>query len=332
MKAMRVIQPGKIEGHSLAFEEVTVPKPEAGEVLIKINVCGVCHTDLHVAEGDVKAARYPITPGHQVVGIVEELGAGVTKVNVGDRVGVPWLFSTCGHCDACQRGDENLCENAKFTGKDVDGGFAEFMIAKADFILRIPSLFSDVQAAPLLCAGIVGYRSVKVAGVQPGEKIGLVGFGASGHLVLQYLNSMKCKTYVFTRAENHRQHARELGAFWAGGIEEDLGTFLDRIIIFAPAGNLVQPSLGKVRTAGVVATNAVYMTPIPEMEYKWLYGERVLRSVANATREDGTEFLAAAEKYGIKTTTSVYPLADANQALKDLKTGKIVGEAILVMR
>lgn len=329
MKSMRIVHPGEIHSHPLEMQDLPIPEPRADEILIKIRTCGVCHTDLHEAEGELKTTFYPITPGHQVVGIVEDVGKNVSTVKIGDRVGVPWLYSTCGYCDACRRGDENLCENAQFTGKDVNGGYAEYMVAKEGFTLNIPLSFSDLDATPLLCAGIIGFRAMGIAGVKQGEKIGLVGYGASAHIVLQLLNHIKCQSYIFTRAENHRKNAVELGAVWAGGIEDKTIKDLDRMIIFAPAGSLVQPSLGKTRTGGVVAINAVYMTPIPEMEYKWIYGERVLRTVANATRQDGIDFLAEAESMGIKVTTKQYALEDANQALQDLKEGKIVGEAVL---
>lgn len=326
---MRIVKPGPIQTNPLEMHELPIPKPKVDEILIRVRTCGVCHTDLHEAEGELKVARYPITPGHQVVGIVEKTGSANSKNKVGDRVGLPWLYSTCGHCEACRRGNENLCENAQFTGKNVDGGYAEYVLAKSDFVLAIPAGFSDVEASPLLCAGIIGYRAIKVAGVQEGENIGLVGYGASAHIVLQLLNQKNCKTYVFTRAENHRKHALEGGAEWAGGIEDVSIKNLDRVIMFAPAGMLVQPSLEKTRTGGVVVINAVYMTPIPELEYKWIYSERVLRTVANATRQDGIDFLTEAARIGIRVTIKQYELTDANQALLDLKEGRVVGEAVL---
>lgn len=328
---MRVFDPGDIENHPLKAKTIQTPEPGDGEIRIKIEACGVCRTDLHIAEGELKAAMYPITPGHQVVGRVEKTGKGVKLLHIGERVGVPWLFSTCGVCVACSRGEENLCRLAKFTGKDVDGGFAEAMVVKEDFALRLPGNFPNVEAAPLLCAGIIGYRAMKVAGVRPGEKVGLVGFGASAHIVLQLLNHQGCQGYVMTRSMNHRRLADELGARWTGEMDQCMDEPLDRAIIFAPAGELVPKTLEKVRPGGVVTINAVYMTEVPAMEYRLIYDERVLRSVANATRKDAVEFLNIAEKIAIHVTTNAYPLKDATRALVDLKASRIVGEAVLVM-
>lgn len=331
MIAMRVFDPGDIANHALRAEAIRPPEPGEDEVLIRIDACGVCRTDLHIAEGDIKAAMYPITPGHQVVGRVAQTGKSVKSLRIGDRVGVAWLYSACGVCAACIRGEENLCRLAKFTGKDVNGGFAEFMVVKEKYALRLPNAFSDIEAAPLLCAGIIGYRAMKVAGVQPGEKVGLVGFGASAHLTLQLLSHQDCHCYVMTRSVNHRKHAEELGAVWVGGIDENIAEPLDRAIIFAPAGELVPKTLEKVRPGGVVVINAVFMTTIPAMEYRLLYEERVLRSVANATRQDAKEFLDIAAKSGMKIATNAYPLNEATRALIDLKESRIVGEAVLVM-
>ena len=328
---MQVTKPGAIESHPLQLARIKFPEPKQDEVLIKIRTCGVCHTDLHIAEGELKASHYPITPGHQVVGEIEKVGMGVKSLQLGDRVGVPWLNSTCSKCDACCRGEENLCELVKFTGLDVDGGYAEYISVKESFALRLPPIFTDIEAAPLLCAGIIGFRALKIAGVQPGEKVGLIGFGASAHIALQLLNYRNCQTYVFTRSDNHRKHAEELGAKWVGGIEEKIDGCLDRAIIFAPAGSLVPLALEKIRPGGVVAINAVFMSAIPMMEYRLIYGERVLQSVANATRKDGEEFLSEAARIGIKVTTCEYPLEDATRALIDLKAGEVVGEAVLVV-
>jgi propanol-preferring alcohol dehydrogenase len=301
---------------------------------LRVLACGVCHTDLHTVEGDIHPPRLPLTPGHQVVGVVEAIHAesgetSMQRVAVGDRVGVPWLHSACGKCEFCLRGEENLCPQAQFTGFHVDGGYAGYMLADARYLLPIPPGIRDEQAAPLLCAGIIGYRSLRLADVRPGERVGFVGFGASAHLAIQIGRGWGCEVYVFTRAEEHRRHAEELGAAWTGGIEEIAPKPLDRAVIFAPSGNLVPLALEKLRPGGTLAINAIHMSDIPGMPYRLIYGERTLRSVANATYQDGVDFLRIASEMGIKSTVTVYPLQAANQALLDLKQSRINGEAVL---
>jgi propanol-preferring alcohol dehydrogenase len=264
-----------------------------------------------------------------VVGVVEALGPEVAGVKIGDRVGVPWLYQTCGRCEFCRRGEENLCQQARFTGFHVDGGFADFMLADEAYVLPLSPAISDDQAAPLLCAGIIGYRSLRKADLAPGERLGLVGFGASAHLAIQVARFWGCEVYVYTRSPDHRQHAESLGAAWVGGAEDKAPHPLDRAVIFAPAGQLVPLMLGKLRPGGTLAINAIHMSPIPEMPYELLYGERTLRSVANATFRDGVEFLALAAEIPIQATVSRYPLEAANQALLDLKHSRINGEAVL---
>jgi alcohol dehydrogenase, propanol-preferring len=329
MRMMQLIRHQSADTHplSLTDTEHEIPRPEQGEILLRVAMCGVCHTDLHTVEGDIHPPRLPIIPGHQVVGVVEAIGENVTNLSAGQRVGVPWLYSACGQCDFCQRGQENLCLDAQFTGFHTDGGYAETMLADAQYVLPLPDSISDEQAAPLLCAGIVGYRSLKLADIQPGERVGLVGFGASAHLCLQVLNYWGCETYVFTRSKTHRTHARELGAVWAGDVEESVG--LDRVVIFAPAGPLVPTMLEKIRPGGTLAINAIHMSPIPEFPYHLLWGERTLRSVANATRQDGVEFLELAAQIPVHATTTIYPLEQANEALLDMKYSRINGEAVL---
>ncbi|MBE0408168.1 MAG: zinc-dependent alcohol dehydrogenase family protein [Anaerolineales bacterium] len=336
MRAMRLFEPRSIVDRPLSMIDQPLPEPGPGQVRIKVNICGVCHTDLHTVEGDIHPPSLPLTPGHQVVGIIEATGSGLdagvpASLKPGDRVGVPWLYSTDGVCEFCKRGEANLCPNARFTGFHVDGGFAEYMIAEAKYVLRLPSELSDEQAAPMLCAGIIGYRAMRKADVQPGERIGLVGFGASAHLTIQVANYWSCEVYVFTRSEEHRQHALELGAVWVGGAEDEAPVSLDRAIIFAPSGKLVPKILAKLRPAGTLAINAIHTSPIPEMKYELIYGERTLRSVANATYEDGVEFLELAAKIPIQATITKYGLEDANQALVDLKNSRISGEAVLVV-
>jgi propanol-preferring alcohol dehydrogenase len=330
MNAMRLFEPGPAEDNRLKPVDLPIPQPGAGQVRLKVLDCGVCHTDLHTVEGEIHPPSLPITPGHQVVGSVDALGQGVEgRVKLGDRVGVPWLHFACGECEFCQRGLENLCPNAQFTGFHVDGGYAGYMLARAKYILPLPVELSDERIAPLLCAGVVGYRSLRLSDVQPGERLGLVGFGASAHLCIQVARYWGCEVYVFTRSPEHRRHAEELGAAWTGGAEDKPPKSLDRAIIFAPSGKMVPPILEKLRPGGTLAVNAIHTSPIPEMPYTLIYGERTLRSVANATYRDGVEFLELAAKIPISTTITLYNLADANQALLDMKHSRINGEAVL---
>jgi propanol-preferring alcohol dehydrogenase len=332
MFAMRLLQPSRAEDAPLIKSELPVPKLTTGKVLLRVLACGVCHTDLHIVEGDIHPPKLPISPGHQVVGVIDSIGHEVTGVKIGDRVGVSWLFDTCGECEFCKRSEENLCPDAHFTGFHVDGGFCEYMLADARYLLPLPPIFSHEQAAPLLCAGIIGYRSLRKADLQPGERLGLVGFGASAHLTIQIARYWGCEVYAFSRSEKHRQHAEELGASWSGRIEEKPHKLLDRAVIFAPAGNLVPLVLEWLRPGGTLAINAIHMSPIPAMEYRLLYGERTIRSVANATHRDGVEFLTLAEKIMIQSSISSYPLEEANLALLDLKHSKFNGEAVLVIQ
>ncbi len=329
MRAMRLSEPAPVEDGPLSMQELESPNAGPGQVRVQVTVCGVCHTDLHTVEGDITPPGLPITPGHQVVGRIDQIGAQVQGLQIGDRVGIPWLYSACGQCPACQRGEENLCQAARFTGFHVDGGYAPAMIAEARYVLLLPAEISDQQAAPLLCAGIIGYRSLRKADLQAGERLGLVGFGASAHLAIQVARHWGCQVYVFTRSQAHREHARQLGAAWVGGAGEPAPEPLDRAVIFAPAGSLVPVILEKLRPGGTLAINAIHMSPIPEMPYRLIYGERTLRSVANATFQDGVRFLKLAAEIGIQATTTSYPLSAANQALLDLKHSRINGEAIL---
>ncbi|HET7011289.1 MAG TPA: zinc-dependent alcohol dehydrogenase family protein [Anaerolineales bacterium] len=320
---------GDIQHHPLARDEREKPSPGPGQVLIRVEGCGVCRTDLHLAEGEIVPPSLPIVPGHQVVGVVDSLGPEVGGLEAGARVGVAWLGYACGACDACQRGEENLCVNARFTGFHHDGGFAEWLVAEAAFVLPLATRLESLQAAPLLCAGIIGYRSLRKADVQPGETVGLIGFGASAHLALQVLRHWRCPVYVFTRSHAHRELAASLGAAWVGGIEDRTPGALDRAVLFAPAGDLVHPSLERIRPGGTLAINAVHMSPIPEMPYRLVYGERTIRSVSNATRRDGREFLSLAEEIGLRPTVRSYSLEEANLALEDMKHSRIDGAAVL---
>lgn len=329
MKAMRLHKPAAVEEHPLQFETIDSPEPGVGQLLLRVCVCGICHTDLHTVEGEIMPPESPIIPGHQVVGEVIEIGDGVHGWTAGERVGIPWLYRADGTCDFCRRGEENLCPNAEFTGFDHDGGYAEYMLADPDYALSIPASMEDREVAPLLCAGVIGYRSLRKADLLPGERLGLVGFGASAHLAIQVALHWDCEVYVFTRGEGHRKLADELGAHWVGGAEETPPERLDRAVIFAPAGPLVPVILEKVRPGGTLAINAIYMSPIPEMPYERIYGERTLRSVSNLTRQDAIEFLELAERIPLNVKTATYPLERANQALEDLKLSKIDGAGVL---
>ena len=332
MIAMQLASPALIESAPLKLVELPVPEPAAGELLVRVRACGVCHTDLHVAEGDLRPSKLPIVPGHQVVGTVEKLGAGARGFKIGDRVGAAWLRWACGECRFCAAGTENLCERAKFTGLDADGGYAEFACVPAAFAYPIPDGYSDHEAAPLLCAGIVGYRALRRGGIRPGGRLGLYGFGASAHIVIQIARHWKCEVYVFTRAERHRKLAQELGAAWVGGAEEEPPRKLDSAISFAPAGALVPEMLRALEKGGTAVLAGVAMSATPELDYRrHLYHEKTLTSVANATRQDGRDLLALAREMHIETRTEQFPLSEANRALQMVKESRIEASAVLVI-
>ena len=329
MRRMLLRESGAVEDRRLTEDDQAPPVPGEGEVALRVLACGVCHTDLHIVEGEL-LAPLPRVPGHQVVGRVEAVGEGVDAVAAGDRVGVGWLASTCGACESCASGRENLCERARFTGRDRDGGYAEAMLADARFVYRLPEDFSDVEAAPLLCAGIIGYRALKLSEVRPGQRLGLFGFGASAHLAIQVARSWGCEVYVFTRGEAHRRLAGELGASWTGGAEDDPGVALDAAVSFAPAGWMVPAALQWLGRGGTLAVNAVHASDIPSFPYERLYWERTVRSVANFTREDAREFLTLAAEMGLRVETATHDLAEANEVLARLKRGDVRGAAVLV--
>ena len=329
MKAMVLHAPGPAEENPLVPADLPLPTPAAGQVRLRVSVCGVCHTDLHTVEGDLTLPRLPLVPGHQVVGTVEALGEGVTRFRPGDRAGVPWLYSSCGACDYCRSDRENLCDEIRFTGLHADGGFAEYMVVPAEFAYAIPAGFPDAQAAPLLCAGIIGYRSLRLSEIKPGQRLGLYGFGASAHVTIQVARHWGCEVSVFTRSQEHRRHALELGAAWVGGAEEMPPAPLDGGITFAPAGWIVPAALRHLRKGGTLAINAIHMTPIPEFEYELIYGERTVRSVANSTRRDAEELLRLAAEIPLHTDVELYPLAQANHILNRLKRSEIRGAAVL---
>lgn len=331
MRAVIVKEFAPIERNPLELVDIPVPEPGPEEILIRNKVCGVCHTDLHTVEGELPQVKLPIIPGHEVVGIVEKRGENASRFKEGDRVGVAWLYSACGECEFCLRGNENLCVTPRFTGCSVNGGFADYMVVPEKFAYVIPErLYDDIEAAPLLCAGIIGYRALRLSEIKPGQRLGLYGFGASAHIAIQVALYWECEVYVFSRSEVHRVLARKLGAYWTGSSEDEPPSKLHSSIIFAPAGALVLDALSSLEKGGTVALAGIYMTPIPEMDYvKYLYQERTLRSVANATRQDGEELLRIAAEIPIHTVTQVFTLEEANKALQLLKAGKINGAAVL---
>jgi propanol-preferring alcohol dehydrogenase len=330
MKAMLLKEFAPIAENPLKIVDLPIPEPGPEDILIRNKVCGVCHTDLHTVEGELPDVKLPIIPGHQVVGTVEKGGENTSRFKKGDRAGVAWLNSACGQCGYCNRGNENLCASARFTGYHVNGGYAEYMVVPEQFAYTIPDIFSDAEAAPLLCGGIIGYRALRLSEIEPGQRLGLYGFGASAHVAIQVAVHWGCEVYVFTRSEEHRELAEKLGAVWTGTSKDEPPTKMDSSIIFAPAGELVPDALRVLDKGGTVALAGIYMTPIPEMDYvKYLYHERTLRSVANATRKDGEELLRIAAEIPIRTTTQSFPIEEANKVLQLLKAGKISGAAIL---
>ncbi|HID10019.1 MAG TPA: zinc-binding alcohol dehydrogenase family protein [Candidatus Latescibacteria bacterium] len=329
MRAMFLKAPKPAEERPLEMAELPNPEPGPGEVRVRVQACGVCRTDLHIVEGDLNLPKIPVVPGHQIVGVVDLVGRGVTRFLEGDRVGIPWLYDTCGECRFCRKGRENLCDRARFTGLHVDGGFAEYFLARADFAYPVPEGFPDLQAAPLLCAGVIGYRALRLSDVKPGERLGMYGFGASAHVTIQVARYWGCEVFAFTRSSEHRQLALKLGAAWAGGLEHELPVELDSAIIFAPAGPLVPLALRALRKGGTLALAGIYMTPIPQMDYQLLYGERTVRSVANSTRKDAEDLLKLAAEIPIRTEVEVYPLEQANEVLLRLKRSEIEGAAVL---
>ena len=330
MKAMVLFQPAAIESSPLRLMELPTPEPGPGEILIRVEVCGVCRTDLHVTEGDLPPHRSPIIPGHEIVGRVAGRGPNARLFADGDRVGVAWLGGTDGACPYCLRGDENLCDAPTFTGYDVPGGYAEYTVAREDFVYPLPGAVSSREAAPFLCAGIIGYRALQRADLPPGEPLGLYGFGASAHLLIQIARHGGSDVYVCTREERHQALAREMGAVWAGGADATPPVKLRSSILFAPAGPLVLPALAALDKGGTLALAGIYLTPIPEMDYdRYLFRERSVRSVTANTRQDGRELLRLAAEIPLHSQTTEFPLEQANEALQALKHDQISGAAVL---
>jgi alcohol dehydrogenase, propanol-preferring len=307
-----------------------LPVALPGEVLVKVRACGVCRTDLHIVDGELPCPEIPIIPGHEIVGVVERLGDGVSELAVGDRVGIPWLGYSCGECEFCRRGRENLCPNARFTGYQIDGGYSDYTVADANYTFKLPDLYSDVDAAPLLCAGLIGYRSYRMAG--DGKRLGLYGFGAAAHIIAQVAIHEGREVFAFTSPNDTeaQEFARALGASWAGGSTDAPPEPLDAAIIFAPVGGLVPEALSHVVPAGTVVCAGIHMSDIPSFPYRLLWEERVVRSVANLTRQDAREFLALAGRLPIKTHVERYDLDQANRALTNLREGRVRGAAVLV--
>jgi len=332
MKACLLHSPGAVETSPLDFTDTHRPEPSPREILVRVTMCGVCRTDLHVVEGELPPRKSPLIPGHQVVGIVEKLGEGARRFELGARVGIAWLHHTDQSCEYCRAGMENLCDHPDFTGYTVDGGYAEYALAAEDFVYGIPESFSDDAAAPLLCAGIIGFRSLRLSGAQRGDRLAFYGFGAAAHVAIQVARRWGVEVYACTRGAKHQQLALALGAVWAGEAAAEPPRKLDAAIIFAPAGELVPPALRALKKGGVLVLGGIHMSPIPSIDYSLLYQERVIRSVANNTRADGEDFLRVAAEIPIRTQVTTFPLREANRALQDLKGDRVNGAAVLDCR
>jgi propanol-preferring alcohol dehydrogenase len=330
MRAMQLRVPAPITAGPLEQTVRPVPEPGPGELLVRVAACGLCRTDLHIVEGELALPRTPIIPGHQVVGRVERAGPGATRFGSGRRVGIAWLRLTCGECRFCRRGRENLCERAQFTGYHADGGYAEYAVVPEAFAYALPEIFGDAEAAPLLCAGIIGYRALRLSGVQPGGRLGMYGFGSSAHVTLQVAAARGVEVFVCTREPTHRALARSLGAAWVGGLADPMPAATDGTIIFAPAGELVPLALRNLAPGGTLALAGIHMTRIPPIDYADLYRERAVTSVTANTRADGEALLAEAARIPVRPTVTLFPLADANRALELLKRGAVAGSGVLV--
>ena len=329
-KIMRAMRLHKAGGRRLDADDMSIPQPGPGQIRVKVKTCGVCRTDLHVVDGDLIDAKLPIVPGHEIVGIVDALGDGVDAPRSGTRVGIPWLGFSCGACDYCRRGQENLCPEARYTGYQIDGGFADYCVADARYCFALPDRYDDAAAAPLLCAGLIGHRAYRMTG--EARRLGIYGFGAAAHIMCQVACWEGKEVFAFTRPGDReaQDFALDLGATWAGDSGEAPPVGLDAAIIFAPVGSLVPDSLRQTRPGGVVVCAGIHMSDIPSFPYSILWQERIVRSVANLTRRDAEEFLALAPKVPVRTRTTSYPLAEANQALDDLRAGRVQGAAVLL--
>ena len=332
MKACLLHSPAAVDASPLDFTDTPRPEPGPGEILVRVKMCGVCRTDLHVVEGELPPRKSPLIPGHQVVGIVEKLGEGARRFKFGERVGIAWLHHTDQSCEYCRAGMENLCDHPDFTGYTVDGGYAEYALAAEDFVYGIPESFSDDAAAPLLCAGIIGFRSLRLSGAKRGDRLAFYGFGAAAHVAIQVARHWGVEVYACTRGAKHQQLALALGAVWAGEAAAEPPRKLDAAILFAPAGELVPPALRALKKGGVLVLGGIHMSPIPSIDYNLLYQERMIRSVANNTRTDGEDFLRVAAEIPIRTQVTIFPLRESNRALQDLKGDRVNGAAVLDCR
>ncbi|MGC2246357.1 MAG: zinc-dependent alcohol dehydrogenase family protein [Terriglobales bacterium] len=329
MKAAVLHSPAKIADGPLRIEDVVQPEPASGQVLLRVLACGVCRTDLHIVEGELPTLHTPLIPGHQIVG--EVIGGATSELPLGTHVGVSWIGGTDGTCWYCRNNCENLCNSPTFTGYSVNGGYAEFAVARSDFVFPLPAALDPLYAAPLLCAGIIGFRSLRVAGVQQGEKVGLFGFGASAHLAIEVLHAWRCEVYVSTRGASHRKLAESLGAKWVGAETDKPPVELDRAITFAPAGDVVISALSSLRKGGVVAINAIHLDRMPEFDYdSLLWGERQIRSVANMTRDDARDFLKLAAEIHLRPRVTAFTLDQANESLSAVKHDAIDGAAVII--
>lgn len=331
MRAAVLHRPGPIEQNPLHLENLPVPEPGPGEVLLRVEACGVCRTDLHITTGELKPPLPAVTPGHQIVGRVEKLGADVSGLKIGERLGVSWLGGVDGTCPLCRKEMENLCDHPTFTGYSVNGGYAEYAVARADFCIPLPEESAAKDVAPLLCAGIIGFRSLRVAEVEPGDRVGLFGFGASAHLAIDVLKHWGCEVYVATRGASHQKLARELGAVWVGEATDHPQVQLDRAVTFAPSGDVVLAALASLRKGGIVAINAIHLDRMPQFDYdSLLWGERQLRSVANMTRQDARDFVKLATEIGIRPRTTLFTLDQVNEALAAVYHDAIDGAAVVL--
>src|SRR6516165_1170328 len=329
MKACILPAPAPVDSSPLRIADLPKPQPGAGQVLVRVHACGVCRTDLHVVEGELSPRKSPVVVGHQAVGVVEENGPGAARFQPGARVGIPWLRHTCGVCEYCRSGRENLCERATFTGWMADGGYAEYAVAPQDFVYPLPERFADLHVAPLLCAGIIGFRTLRLSGIPHGAKLGMYGFGAAAHVAIQVARHWNIEVYAATRDERHQRLARELGAAWTGGTLAEPPVKLDSAIVFAPAGEIVPAALKALKKGGTLALAGIHMSPTPPLEYPLLYYEHVSRSVANNTRQDGEDFLSLAAEIPVRSEVEIFPLHEANQALNKLKNDAVRGAAVL---
>jgi propanol-preferring alcohol dehydrogenase len=332
MRAMLLDKPAPADEKPLRLGDIPVPTPKANEVLIKVSVCGACHTDLDEAEGRLEIGQSPVVPGHQVVGLVAETGTNAERFKIGDRVGVTWLYSSCGKCDFCKRGNENLCGTAKWTGKDANGGYAEYMVIGEDFAYKLPQEFSDTQAAPLLCAGVVGYRALRLADIKDGQVIGMYGFGACAHIIIRVVKHKfpNSPVYIFTKTQEHKDLAKSLGADWTGNSGDSPPALLDKVLDFTPVGECIRDALAVMQRGGRLVINAIRKeTPVPPLDYaQYLWLEKEIKSVANVTKADAEEFLPIAAEIGIEPTTEEFPLEDANEVLIRMKHSRLKAAAV----